>query len=351
MSKVRVINTKQTVRFGVRLLCFLILIGLILGYALYVLTPKYEYGVCPMNNLYAQPKDSVDVLAVGTSQIYSGINTNVLWSRYGITAYNLCSAEQTFWISYYVIKEALKMQHPKVILLDVKPASYIGSYSRHARVILSSFGIRGLDNRFGAIRSCVQTSEEAMDYILGIPAVHSNVEGLTAADFVYPLDNNGRGSSWKGYIETDGTNTFQRAAYDDTVEAKKLNARAEEYLRKTIEMVQEAGIELILIAMPYPDYTEDQPYQLPVWEIAEEYGVTVMDFNQKSLRGAVYDEYDFADYQHLNIRGSVNLSVRLGTELRRNYSLEDHRGDAYYESYDTCAKIWYDSHPDYGKYP
>ena len=351
MLEKRELNAKQTVRFGVRLLCFLILMALILGYTLYVLTPKHDYGVCSMNNLYAQPKDSIDVLAVGTSQIYASINTNELWTRFGIAGYNLCSAEQPFWISYYVIKEALKTQHPKVILLDAKPASYIGSNARHARVILCTFGIRSLENRFGAIRSCYSNWYDGMDYYLGIPAVHSNYEGLTGEDFVYPLDNKGRGNTWKGYIEEDETNSLTRQPYTDEVEAKALNAREEEYVRKIIEMIQETDIELILVSMPYADYHEDQPYLKTLWGIAEEYGVTVWDFNQPSFRGTVYDEYDFADYQHLNIRGSINLTRRLGTELRRTYELESHRGDEYYASYETCAILWNEKYPGYGTAP
>lgn len=85
----------------------------LLAYAAYVLTPKYDYGICSMLNLYRQPENSVDVLAVGTSLFYAGINTNVLWDEYGIAAYNLCSAEQPFWVSYYTIREALKTQRPR----------------------------------------------------------------------------------------------------------------------------------------------------------------------------------------------------------------------------------------------
>lgn len=351
MVKKKGSNTKQTVRFGVRLLCFLFLLFLVLGYALYVLTPKHDYGICPMNNLYAQPDNTVDILAVGTSQIYAGVNTNVLWAQYGIAAYDLCSAEQPFWISYYTIQEALKTQHPQIILLDVKPASYVGSYTRAGRIILSTFGIRGLENRFSAIRSCLQYPEEQWDFVLGLPAVHGNWVSLTANDFKYPLDNEGRGSSWKGYIEMDATNALQRAAYDDAVEPRKINSREEEYLRKIIEMLQGTDIELILISTPYPDYPEDQAYIETIWDIAEECGVTYIDFNQPHYRGAIDENYDFADYQHLNIRGSINFTRRLATELRRNHTFADHRGDEAYASYDTCATIWYETYPSYGKYP
>ena len=351
MTEIKGQYTKQTVRFGVRLLCFLVIAFCVLGYALYVLTPKHDYGICAMNNLYAQPDDSIDVLAVGTSQLYAGINTNVLWARYGIAAYDLCSAEQPFWVSYYMIREALKTQHPKVILLDVKPSCYIGNYTRHGRIILSTFGIRGLENRFGAIRACVKTSEEAQEYIFGITAVHSNYESITLEDFKYPLDNSGRGNTWKGYIEMDQITSMQRPYYTEDVEAKKINAREEEYIRKIIELVQGTDTELVFICMPFADYPTDQPYFISMAEIAEEYGVQFWDFNTQAHRNIVDENYDFADYQHLNIRGSINFSLRLGNELRKAFSVEDHRKDDKYISYENCTRKWYEEYSDYGTYP
>ena len=116
---------------------------LVLTYATYVLTPKNEYGICSMVNYYQQPKDSIDVLVIGTSMGYAGINTNVLWEEFGIASYILCSAEQPFWISYYTLQEALKTQHPKVILLDAKPAMYNLDYSKRGRTILSTFSFPG----------------------------------------------------------------------------------------------------------------------------------------------------------------------------------------------------------------
>ena len=144
-----------------------------------MLTPKYDYGICSMVNFYEQPQNSVDVLLVGTSMFYSGVNTNVLWAEYGIPAYNLFSEEQTFWISYYMIREALKTQQPKVILLDAQSARYEDSYSKPARTILSTFGFQGLENRVGTIFACVEDPREALELAAGLPAVHQNLERIT----------------------------------------------------------------------------------------------------------------------------------------------------------------------------
>ena len=260
MAQQDVSRKRKLAGFWLRFICFCTLAVLLMAYANYSLTPKPDYGICSMMNLYRQPEDSVDVLVVGTSLAYAGINTNVLWEEHGIAAYDLCSAEQPFWVSYYTIREALKTQHPKVILLDAKPSIYTRDYSKRGRTILSTFGIRGLDNRIGAILACVEKPRDALDYILGLPEVHSNYPRLEANDFLLPPDNGGRGADWKGYIESDGIEHHQKPSLTWNSVRRNMNEREEEYARKIFELARREKIELMLIGLPNPDYANDHMY-------------------------------------------------------------------------------------------
>lgn len=345
MAKQIASRRRRLAAFWLRLLCFVLLAVLTLGYANYVLTPKHDYGICAMANLYRQPDDSIDVLAVGTSLLYAGVNTNILWDEYGIAAYDLCSAEQPFWISYYVIREALKTQHPQVILLDAKPAIYTQDYSRRGRTILSTFGIRGLDNRIGAILACVEKPRDALSYMLGLPEVHNNYAAVTGADFRLPPDNGGRGASWKGYIESDGVERHQRPSLTWNNMCRNMNEREEEYARKIFELAQQEGIPLWLIGMPNPDYAHDHMYYNTLWSIAAEYGIPGVNYNDPSLRFGLRYSSDFADWQHLNVKGSVTFSKKLGADLRTGLNIPDRRGDARYASYNACAQTWFEKYP------
>lgn len=336
---------KKIALFWLRLVCFALLLILLLSYANFVLTPKHDYGICSMMNLYRQPRDSVDVLAVGTSLAYAGINTNVLWEEYGIAAYNLCSAEQPFWVSYYAIKEALKTQRPKVILLDAKPAIYTRDYSKRGRTILSTFGIRGIENRVGAILACVEKPEDAWGYILGLPEVHSNYGKLTANDFVFPPDNGSRGASWKGYIESDQVEHHQKPSLVFNTVKRNMNDREEEYARKIFELAQAEGIPVLLLGLPNPDYANDHMYYNALWAVAEEYGVHGLNYNDPKMRFGLRYSSDFADWQHLNVKGSITFSRKLGEDLKMLFDLPDRRGNAKYISYDECARQWFDQYP------
>ena len=337
---------KMLLAFWLRLVCFMALLGCVLVCTVYVLTPKHDYGICTMTNLYQQPENSVDVLVLGTSCGYAGVNTNVLWSEYGIAAYNLCCAEQPYWISYYYLEEALKTQRPKLILLDAKASIYTPDYSKRGRTILSTYGIRSLDTRLKAIAACV-APEDFYGYALAFPQLHSYYTAVEEANFVFPPDNGGRGPDWKGYIEMDITEQHQKPSLVWTDIKKPINAREQEYFEKLLALANEENIPVMLVGFPNPDYANDHMYYNSLWHIAEQYGVSDINYNDPDLRLRLLYSSDFADWQHLNVKGSVKFTSRLGSDLKALYDLPDRRNDANYATWARCAKDWYASHPEY----
>ena len=79
--------------------------------------------------------------------------------------------------------------------------------------------------------------------------------------------------------------------------------------------------------------------------MAAEYGVSGINYNDPSLRFGLRYSSDFADWQHLNVKGSVTFSRKLGADLKERYDLPDRRGDARYASYADSAAQWYERYP------
>ena len=142
---------RENAAFFLRILAFVLIFTLISCAVLYVLTPKYDYGPGSMMNLPLQPRNTIDVLAVGTSTTYAAVNTNVLWANWGFSVYDLASAEQQYWHTYYYLEQALTTQHPKILLLDAKAATYPDDTTRRGRTILSTSGILNPIRRANAI--------------------------------------------------------------------------------------------------------------------------------------------------------------------------------------------------------
>lgn len=65
-------------------------------------------------------KDTVDVLFLGSSHGVTSFLPQELYNQYGITGYNLGCEQQGMVTSYYWLKEALRYQSPKAVVLDRK---------------------------------------------------------------------------------------------------------------------------------------------------------------------------------------------------------------------------------------
>lgn len=339
-------QAKTYLAFWLRMVCFLLILAVVLGYTVYVLTPKHDYGICPITTFYAQEEDTIDVLVLGTSCAYTAVNTNVLYREYGIAAYNLCTAEQPYWITYHYLEEALKTQRPRLILLDAKASIYQEDYSKRGRTILATYGIRDLGVRMRAIAACVAEGD-FMDYALAFPQLHSYYAEVGVENFAVPPTNGGRGPDWKGYIEMDETMQHEAPIVAWTNRREPLNARQEEYFRKTIELAQAHDIPVLLMGFPNPDYANEHAYYNSLWRVAKEYGVTAINYNDPDVRTKLKYATDFADWQHLNVRGGVVFSRELGEILTERYDLPDRRGETAYASWARCAEDWYAQYPQY----
>lgn len=64
-------------------------------------------------------RNSLDVLCLGASQMFCTVNAPMLTDEYQISTYNYGASGQPPVITSYYLQEALKTQHPKVVMIEV----------------------------------------------------------------------------------------------------------------------------------------------------------------------------------------------------------------------------------------
>ena len=69
--------------------------------------------------LYMNQETDYDILLMGSSHMNGGVNPNILWNEYGITSFNYATGGQPIDVTYYLLKEALKMHDSKIVVLDL----------------------------------------------------------------------------------------------------------------------------------------------------------------------------------------------------------------------------------------
>ena len=73
----------------------------------------------PIAYFYKEPKDSLDVVYVGASNVYQQFNAPLAYYLYGYTTGILSSSEQPFPTIEYLIKESEKYQSPELYVIDI----------------------------------------------------------------------------------------------------------------------------------------------------------------------------------------------------------------------------------------
>lgn len=309
------------------------LAGAILVVTTNVLILKSEDGLSQIESMYKQKDDTVDVIFLGSSQAYCNINTGVLWDEYGMSAFDLGGAEAPTWNSYYYLKEALKTQNPKIVALEVSTmALQPFEYQYYAWIEDNHYGMKWNENRIDSLK--ISTPEdEFLDYLFPLGAMHGRYNNLSKNDFV---DENNT-INYKGF---DPRETIVPTEVPDISGVTELGEVPEKHLNyyyKIIELCKEENIPLVIIKAPYAVSEDEQKVYNLIFDIAEQNGVPYIDFNKCYAEMGLDFETDMADSSHVNMSGNYKYSKYLGQRIKEMVSLEDHRGDARYASWEADA--------------
>lgn len=293
-----------------------------------------NYGNWNITKLYDLPKNSVDVLAAGDSHMLTTTNPAIIWNEQGIASYTVSSEGQDIWITYHNLVEALKTQHPELIMVDVHNVVNNNEYSNDAAGTMAILGMKPSWNKVQSIKAAVP-SEKFMSYFLEYPVYHNRYRGLSKKDFLKDYGDVFL-ADIKGYRPMFITNPPEYLKdVSNITEVGQLAPKMEEYLRKIIELAKQKQIPLMLMVAPYWLLDEEQQMIFNrVEEIAAEYDVDYVNFNLNRDEIGLIPDTDYADPHHLNYMGAEKFSSYLGEYLKEQYGLTDHRGDGIYATWD-----------------
>ncbi|MCR5798566.1 MAG: hypothetical protein K6G69_00660 [Lachnospiraceae bacterium] len=303
-----------------------------------VMEYKSPHGINQARAFYEQPKEKIDVLAVGSSHIHCGLNTGTLWSEYGLAAFDLSAAEQPFWITYYYLEDAYKYQSPEVVILDLFSAARFKEDYHYPWIRESIYGMKFSGTKFDMLEAAVEP-EYRKDYFPAFLSYHNRYVDMNKEDLYNIFGNHRQKREFKGFtpgfIIADQSEPF--GGWDE-LEDYSLTPKSEEYLRKIIELTKEHDSKLMLIVVPYNADERDNITYDRIKEIANEENVWFYNFCDDLDEIGIDRAVDFNDHTHLNYWGSVKFSSYMGRILREEFKVNDRRGEAGYDSWDANAE-------------
>ncbi|MBD5496853.1 MAG: SGNH/GDSL hydrolase family protein [Lachnospiraceae bacterium] len=291
---------------------------------------------------YAEPKDTIDVIMIGSSPVYPFYAAPKLWGEYGFTMYPLSSNVQRPKAAVYLVEEALKTQSPELFVFELRMYTYeegaMADNMAYTRGVTDN--LKYSWNRIRLINSLVSDVSERYTYYFDIFKYHSNWKTLILPD-QYTAFRYERLHPLKGYAMHDEVWPGAGADYSGVTEQVAIPAEQEENLRALLAYLQEKDLNALFIVSPMV-LDENMQKKFNYMEgIITSYGYDYLNFNNH------YDELgiDFAtDYydggSHVNASGSEKCTAFLGDYLTEHYALADRRGDKKYSTWDAAYVYW-----------
>lgn len=299
---------------------------------------KIEQGqIYTIKGFYELDKNSIDVLFLGDSSIYKGISPMEIYEETGITSYNYSISSARIYMLYYIFKDSLKYQKPKLVVMDTLTLFYKNKEKEPER--RKSFDYMHFSKeKYEMINSYVFENdfEDKLSYIFPIFRYHSRWNDLNQKDITslmkkYDSINKGFVMSNKMKANLDGWDYME-----PNNRKVEMQSYVEEYFEKFVKLCEEENIELVLLGIPDKrawNYESNEKMK----ELALKYNKKYLDMNNSDYN--LNWNTDTGDGGvHLNILGAEKLTKEFTKFLKENYNFEDKRNNKEYSKWNDDLK-------------
>ncbi len=283
----------------------------------------------PLSHFYREPKNSIDIAYIGASNVYVHFNSTLAFQLYGFSTGLLSGGSQPFLGVKYLLKDAKKLQNPKLYIIDLAKS---GSSS------FSESGFRGITDSMPFSKNRSELIDEGLKYLdvkkedyytyyFSHFIYHNRWKDLGKANF--SLEDN----FYKGFFLGNSSVTTKHfsSRYIWPSKSIPIDDKAKEILFSLINYIKDNNLNTLFV-IPIRFYGNEEAQRInTVVSILEENNFDVINFNKVSGLHINF-ENNLYNNDHLNIYGSTKYTLYFAKYLKEHYDLPDHRDDKNYAS-------------------
>lgn len=296
-----------------------------------ILQPKYIYknSIWPTtssyNQFYRMEKNSIDVIFLGSSVCVNAFCPQEIYNNYGIRSYNLGSEQQSIFLSYFWLKEALRFQSPQVVVLDTRflfelhPENAINTTEGLTRKCLDPMRWSSIKAEAVNDLCSIDESQSKLSYYLTNIRFHSRWSSLAE----YDIDmSEAYYAELKGYsaIATYGQQSYMTFDSSDPDKYQDFEPTMQDYLDRIVKLCRENDIKLVLVSLPGNSMDDGIHNSITKYAFnnnIDYYNLCETD-NYKAI-GAKLPRENVV--KHENLWGSIKMSKYIGKMLSETYDV------------------------------
>lgn len=300
----------------------------LLGVSSLVVQPKDNSPEAGMiepdaNGFLGEPANSLDVIFIGDSEMYSAVSPLDLWHNYGFTSYASGTVGQELPYCNTLLRRALDCQSPRIVV----------------------FNANMFFTPVDAGEAVMRTAQD----VFPVLEYHDRWKSLTARDFNFTTEATWRNLE-KGFIIRMLVEEGDDAQHMRPDKHKQMMLPLNHlYLNNMFEYCRSHGAEPVIVALPSLanwDYRRHNTIQ----EIADAKGIAFYDLNHEETKVDINWRTETRDRgDHVNYWGAMKVTQRIGELLAADFDLPDHRNDSAFEQWDTDYLL-YEENIENGSY-
>lgn len=313
----------------IKCIAFFIILAIIWNYVFNILW----IAKTPISNFYDEPKNSLDVVYIGSSNAYIHFNTVLAYNLYGYTTGMLSTDVQAFELVEYLIKDSEKCQDPKLYIIDIAKLIDNKENFTDENIRGTVDSMRFSKNRIDAINKALsirdKNESEYINFYFSFLMYHNRWK------YVIQSNVNAENKLYKGYYFTSATSVTEPQDYYEWSESvTELQDYNKQTLLDLIGYIKSNKLNVLFVIPKRVFYEEDQLRLNYAMSIIQENNMEVINFN--TLDDLNIDlSTDLYNFAHINVYGAVKYTLYLSKYLKENYDLPDHRNDESYNSWDN----------------
>ena len=273
--------------------------------------PLYYRGM----GFMSEPKNSIDVMIYGNSDVYSGFVPAKLFEKYGYTSYASGRANQTVGETVTLLKETLETQNPKLVILETDCF-----FTKEKRVKMDTGNI-----------------------LLAPFVYHSRWKEITPKDFVNIPNRKEINDNNKGFLPSKlayNADTFGDYMKDTGKKPATIIEKNKKAIDSFVNTCKNRGINVLLLELPSPSSWNHSKH-MAVKNLAEKHKVPFLDLNLPLEKYQIDFLKDFRDKgNHMNTVGASKATLYIGDYINVNYGklLTDKRNEEQFQNWTTLIK-------------
>ena len=278
-----------------------------------LMPPKYDYG--SLWNMYTEePEDSIDVLFIGSSLVYCDIIPAAIYEDTEVTSYLLTGGGLNSALGYYYLKEGLRTQSPDLVMIEATSAFFKKqvSYSK-PNIGYMPYGL----NRVGATLTTAESSER-FGLLFPLYNYHELWQESSWSTVISPRADK-RTDIHAGYTYITDIVPQPERVPRGVAEKEDIEFNLG-YLKKTVELCREKGIEVELFLSPSCYYIADK-YKAMLTEALPD--VSFVDYSDHAEDMGLDMSVDYCGKIHLNFYGADKFSHYLARHIISDFDISD----------------------------